>query len=486
MIQKIVLSFVLFCAVCLVGFFLLIKVIDFNEYKPRIQKAIKESTGYETVIHGDITLSLSPVGVSISDIEIANPYYKPEVAFAKLGSFDIALEVVALFKKEIKIQHLSIDNLTLSIEKNKDGTLNYLLPTTLKETTSTNAATQKNDKLNDAKLAQPLFVNVNKVKFNHASITYQDLNEPNKLSLENIDLEMNDIRFDSSKHQLQGLSFLAQTHIDKISYDKYAFNDISMALTMKDAIATSENLKYVLFDTPVQGSGKFDFSGKQPKILIKHKIEGLKLNPLVKTLFNQDIVDGTADGDLKLSFFLGDAMSFKTTLNGYIHLFGKDATLKGYDVDKVAAVLDRQSNQSLNTLLSGSMEGLQGGKTAIKEFNSNLEIGYSEIQFNDVAFSTPQNRLAVKGKVNIVDQKFVDVKVALLNAKGCSVVEQKINGTFEKPKLKIDDTTVTVLTNVALSFLTKSKSNTMQESTDTAQDENCTVFYEGVITHPAQ
>ncbi len=484
MIQKILLSVVLFCAACLVGFFLLIKVVDFNEYKPRIQKAIKESTGYETVIHGDISLSLSPVGVSISDVEVTNPYEPSQTPFAKLGSFDIALDMVALVKKEIKIKHISVDNLVLSLQKNKNGQLNYLLPSTAKETL-TKAPIKEEIKVEGEHFQEDeLFVNVTKVKFNHASIFYQDLSENNTtLSLENIDLEMNDIRFDPTKHQLQSLSFLAKTHVDTLRYAQYVFNDISMSMEMKDAMATSENLKYTLFDTPIQGSGKFDFSGKQPKISLKHRIEGLNLNTFVKTVFNQDLLDGTADGDLKLSFFLGDAMSFKTTLNGYVHLYGKDVTFKGYNVDKLAALIDPKAPKSLDTLLS-STQALQGGKTALKELNANVEIGYSEIRLNDVAFSTEKNRIALKGAINIVDEKFVNFKAGLLNEKGCSVAEQTINGTFSKPKLNLEPSSVTTLTNIAVSFFKKGKADHNRTQETNTSDDNCTVFYDGVVAQP--
>jgi AsmA protein len=132
MFQKILLSIVLFFAFSIVAFFLLIKVIDFNEYKPRIQKAIKESTGYELVIRGDITLSLSPAGVSIFDVEITNPTYHPEAPFAKLGSFDVALDLSALLKKEVKVRHISIDSLNLMVEKTKEGKFNYELLTPTK------------------------------------------------------------------------------------------------------------------------------------------------------------------------------------------------------------------------------------------------------------------------------------------------------------------------------------------------------------------
>ena len=121
MFQKVLLSIIVFCAVSIVTFFLVIKVIDFNEYKPRIQKAIKDNTGYELIIKGDITLSLSPVGVRIFDIEVRNPQYKSETSFATLGSFDVALEIAPLLKKEIKIKHVSFEKLNVMIEKNKDG-----------------------------------------------------------------------------------------------------------------------------------------------------------------------------------------------------------------------------------------------------------------------------------------------------------------------------------------------------------------------------
>jgi len=218
------------------------------------------------------------------------------------------------------------------------------------------------------------------------------VNGSDEAAFQKVDLEMNNINYDPTKHQLQGLSFLAKMHIDKIVYDKYFISDISMALEMKDAIAVGENLKYTLFDTPIVGSGKFDFSGKQPKILIKNKIDGLKLSTLSKTLFNKDLLDGTANGDIKLSFFVGDALSFKSTINGYIHLSGKDITLTGYDIDKMATLFDAPSSpKNLNTLLA-PLEGLQGGKSVLKEVNTNVDVGYSEIQLSDVALSTAKKQ----------------------------------------------------------------------------------------------
>ena len=481
MFRKIVLSVFLACAFIIVTFFLFIKVIDFNEYKPRIHKALKECTGYEVIIRGDITLSLSPLGVSVFDIEITNPSYRAEIPFAKLGSFDVALNVPALLKKEIQVSEVSIDALTLMIEKSKEGKFNYEVaplkqkPTDKKTKENTTTVEKKDSNVS-------WFENVQKIKFTNATITYNEANSTtNKLAFEKMDLETYNISRDSMKQRLQSLSFSADAHIDRMTYGSYVLKDISMPFEMKNGVAISENLQYTLFDTPILGSGKFDLSGKQPKISLKSKLVGLKLASLCKELWNKDLLEGTANGEFKLSFFAGD----KSTLHGFIQLFGEGIILKGYDLDKIASLLDPAQHNAhafnFSSLISG-MNAFKGGTTLIKEANTKLDMGYSEVHFTDVALSTAQNRIAMKGLVNIVDEKLVNVKTALLNPKGCATFEQKFSGTFVNPSLKVDDSTITTLSNVVLSFSTKPK--TIVPNNPKHDDENCTVFYEGVIKHP--
>jgi AsmA protein len=57
-----------------------------------------------------------------------------------------------------------------------------------------------------------------------------------------------------------------------------------------------------------------------------------------------------------------------------------------------------------------------------------------------------------------------------------------MSGSFAKPSVKVNDATITALSNVVLSFSTKPKA---APSPAKQNDENCTVFYEGVVKHPA-
>lgn len=480
MFQKIVLGAMLFTSSVIVAFFLVIKVIDFNEYKPRIQKALKESTGYDISIKGDIALSLSPVGIRIFDVEVRNAYHKPNDLFAKLGAFDIALEIVPLFHKEIKIKHVALEKLDLILERNKEGKYNF-------EHVENKVSGDK--KLKDANVTispkEDYFslVNIRKVKFLDATITYKDAFNGTNIGAEKINIAIDDISLDSTKHsKVQGLYFKSDVSIDKLYTDKQAVYGLSMNAEMKDALLMMENLKYTLFDSLFIGTGKLDISGKVPRISLKHKIQELKLDKLTEAFFGQELLSGQTNAELKLSCSLADATTMKSTLSGFVNVHGEEVYLVGYDFDAmVAAVNEPKKNDLFLQLLKYSSKENNASKTLLKEIVFKTEIGYSEIKLNDVAFRTEKSRFASKGALNIVEEKFLDMKVALLDSKGCATFEQTILGTFKKPKLKIDESTVNIVTDAALSLIGKSKKNTHSVN---QQEGICTPFYEGDVKHP--
>jgi len=477
MFQKIALSIVLFFSLSIVTFFLLIKVIDFNEYKPKIHKAIKESTGYEVLIKGDIVLSLSPVGIRIFDTEVINPQYRSEAPFATLESFDIALEIAPLLQKEIKIKYVSFGKLNLEIEKNKQGRLNYEVqntkPVVEKKGKDTNATASKEYSI-------PL-VNIKKIHFTEATLRYDDLASGLKLRAENVDMAISDISFDVLKqNKLQALFFKAEASADKLIFDTYSITKLSMNAEMKDAILSMENIKYTLFDSLMQGSSKLDLSAKTSKISLKSKIPELKLQSLSKALWGKELLEGSAVGEFKLSCSLGDMQTIKSTLGGFVFVSGENIVLKGYEIDKIISSFTEPKSTQLIGFITGK-SGMEGGESLLKHVVIKSDIGYSEAKLSDVALSSEKYRIAAKGALQIVEEKFLDLKVAILDTKGCASFEQTIVGTFKKPALKVDEATINTIANAALSLLGKSKKTTQEQP---KTDENCAPFYEGLVKHP--
>lgn len=323
--------------------------------------------------------------MSILNVEVSNPSYQSDAPFAQLGSFDVAIEIAPLLRKEVKVKYIALEKLTLLIEKTQEGKFNFEIPTANispeKKQNETNSTISKESNL-------PL-VNVKKIRFEDANIRYIDNEAKRQFTLNDIDLSINDINYDALKHRIQGLSFKAESTIAQAKYDKYMVKDIAMNFDMKESIATIESLKYTLFDTPIQGSGKIDLSGKSPQISIKSKITDLKLSELSKEIFGEPFLEGMANGDLKLSFFLGDMLTVKNTLGGFVQLFGEGVNVKGYDVDKILSTFDANQNSAKETnfasLLSGSITSFKGGNSVLNQINTKFDIGYSEIKLSDVA-----------------------------------------------------------------------------------------------------
>ncbi|MDD3343743.1 MAG: AsmA family protein [Sulfurospirillaceae bacterium] len=483
MFQKIVLSVVLFCALSVVSFFLIIKVIDFNEYKPKIQKAIKESTGYDLSIQGDIVLSLSPVGVSISDIQVSNPYYKEDIPFVKLGNFDVAVEIAPLFHKEVKVKHIALENLYVLVEKTKEGKYNFEIPSS-----KVSEKTKQEDKslaVEESEVIYPL-VNVTQIKFGDAHLEYKDEKSGKIINADKINLNVNDINYDPSKNKLYSVIFKANAKVGNIQYDAINVKDIEMVFDMKEAIANLESLKYTIFDSVMNGSAKVDISGKLPKVLLKNKIVDLKLDQVSNYFLGSEIIKGVANGDLKFAFSLGDVRTIKSTLNGTLQLSGENIEVKGYDIEKILAIANNTkiTPNSLNfaSLLIGPWDAFKGKDSLVKQINTTLDIGYSEVQLSDVALSIAKSRIAIKGALQMIEEKFLDVKVALLDAKGCSTFEQTLTGTFSKPMVKLDAVSVKTLATVALSLVKNPKNDEPVQVQ--VPNDNCVPFYEGVVKQP--
>lgn len=476
MFRKLFLGSVLACAASVVGFFLLIKVIDFNEYKPRIQKEIKEKIGYDIHIKGDITFSLSPVGISITDVDIKNPHYDPMMPFATLKSFDVALEIAPLLRKEVKVKYISLENLTLILEKNKQGMFNFEAISAKKEKISTdkegNATVEK-------ELELPL-VNINKIHFYDAKVLWRDHEKDTNASVEALNLTIKDIHVDATKHhRIQSLFFNVEAYASKLSYAQYVLSGLAMKGEMKEAILSVDSLKYTLFDSLVQGSLKLDVSGKVPKVSLKHKASSLNLSALSQNIFPKVPLDGVANAEAKLSFSLGDAAQFKHTLNGFVHIAGEKITLKGYAIDSMIEALNDPKILSEQLLFFGR-EPAEGITTLLKQLVSHVDIGYGKINLEDVAFSSAQHRVALRGALQMVEEKFLDLNVAIIDKNGCTTFEQTVVGTFAKPMLKVDKTMAKNLINSALSLLEKTET----KEDNATKKEACTPVYKGSIKHP--
>ena len=175
-------------------------------------------------------------------------------------------------------------------------------------------------------------------------------------------------------------------------------------------------------------------------------------------------------------------------------LSGMSLILVGADLDK--EIWNYKSSQNFNLidmcafLFAGPMglaasKGYElarlgqqnGGSTQIRTMVSKWKVEKGVAYAKDVAMATRENRLALQGGLDFVNDEYDDAIVALIDSSGCAKVRQKIRGPFSKPVVE----KLGVLASLAgpLRELL-SKARALFPGTR----ERCEVFYSGSVAPP--
>ncbi len=100
--------------------------INPNNFKPEVIAAVKNNTGRDLTLTGDIKISLFPwTGVSTGKMTLSNAIGFQEKTFASLEESAIKINLLPLFLNKIEIDQVIIKGLILNLEKNSQGINNW-------------------------------------------------------------------------------------------------------------------------------------------------------------------------------------------------------------------------------------------------------------------------------------------------------------------------------------------------------------------------
>jgi len=100
--------------------------IDPNDFKPEIQTAVKDNTGRELLIDGDLELSIFPwIGVSTGKLSLSNAPGFADKPFAEITESNIKVKLLPLFSKKLEVNRIVLKGLVLNLAKNKKGVSNW-------------------------------------------------------------------------------------------------------------------------------------------------------------------------------------------------------------------------------------------------------------------------------------------------------------------------------------------------------------------------
>jgi len=248
-----------------------------------------------------------------------------------------------------------------------------------------------------------------------------------------------------------------------------------------------------IFGSKAEGDATADKSEVDAVYKINLKVSKLDFEKFEESLGAKKVIGGKGDLDASLTVKEKGSRNLMSSMDGTFSLRGDNLVIYTMDLDKVLSSYETSQEFNLVDLgaffIAGPLSTLaikgyrywdvynqtQGGQGVITQFISHWKIKDGIADATDCALATHHNRVALKGKLNLVGEQYDNVTVALLDAKGCAKFKQGISGPFGSPQIG----TVSAVESLAGPIF-----NLYREAKRFVQGGKCEVFYSGSVQQP--
>ena len=161
----------------IVGGDVVIMSTDYNQYEGLIAEKVKEATGRNLSIAGDIELELSfTPSLSVSGVRFENAEWGSKPDMLSVEKFLAQVALLPLLSNTIEVDHVLLQGAEILIEREADGRANFVFDAAAKESAikkdETPASSSATGLSGDGSLPIPI---VRKVLIENAKLTYRDV-----------------------------------------------------------------------------------------------------------------------------------------------------------------------------------------------------------------------------------------------------------------------------------------------------------------------
>jgi uncharacterized protein involved in outer membrane biogenesis len=397
--------------------------------KPRVEAIASEALGMEVQVGGRLTIGFLPgLHVALADVHLRRR--GAEVASAR--EVDLGIELLPLLHKELRTDRIGLKRLNLAIERDHDGKLNI------------DALSEANGRL------PPL--DVARVSVSDATLAYADKQSGKGFEAADCHLDVSRLRLSAGKRPdlLKNLSLVAKLACGQLRTKDSAASDLRLSVDAQGGIFRFDPVTMQLFGGHGSGDVRADFTGAVPIYQVRYHLTQFRLEEFFKILSPKSIGEGSMDFSATLSLRGKSTDAQLPTAAGVVSLRGDNLRLAIGDLDEKLSRYE--SSQSFNLIDVGAFffagplglavtkgynfarifQGAEG-TTAIRTLVSEWQVEHGVAQATDVAMATRANRIALQGGLDFVNGRYDEVTVAVIDAKGCARVQQKVHGPFMDP-----------------------------------------------------
>jgi AsmA protein len=457
----------------------LVLFVDVNTHKPWLEAAASDALGMEVRIGGRLGIGLFPgFHVTLEDVSIRNR--GADVASAK--ETILGIDLLPLLHKEVRIVQVGMKRPRISIEQDQEGKFNF-------ETPEEGPGKKTAGEAEGTRFS----LDVAKISLSDGTLIYTDKKTGEGLEAGDFTLDVSRLRFPGGKNSdlLRNLSFTAEFACKEFRKWGLTVSNLKLRIEGKDGILDLNPVTMSLFGGQGSGSFRADLSVPVPQYHVRYSLSRFRIEEFLKALSPKKVAEGSMDLSATLSMRGKTANGMKRTADGEVSLRGENLTISTVDLDREFSRY--KASQSFNLVdvgaffIAGPFAPLitkgynfaslfrgSGGSTRIRALVSDWKVERGIARASDVAMATNENRIALKGSLDFVNERFNDVTVAMVDGKGCAKVRQKIRGSFRKPEVKKVD----FLRTVAGPMLK------LLEQANILFGGQCEVFYAGSVAPP--
>jgi AsmA protein len=474
MVRKILYyTFIAVGLLCGIARFVLPALININSYKPDIESALSDSLGIPLQITGTIDYTLWP------DAQFFIKNIKADNDLVLLEEVEIGLDIYQLFKGKDYIHSIKIIKPHISLVRFKNGEFNF---------------SKLNEETTDDEAGHSTSFALKKITITEGDIVYSDQMNETVTEVAGLHMTLEDMFVDTGLREsiLQALSFRGTAYTKKINSPYVELSDLSFQVKATEGQYHIQPFFMTIFNGEAMGNMQLDLTGTTPHLDINASIAKFYLEEFAGEFSDTEFILGKSDFLLNLSLQGNSTDEAIKTARGSFSLLGDNLMVKQYDIDRI--LTNYRKSQKFGALdigaffLAGPLgtavtkgydleevyRGVGKGDGTIQKFISKWKVEKGAIIAEDVAFCTQKNRMALQGKLDLMNSRFDKVVAAVVDEKGCAEFTQKIYGSFDKPQFS----KTTIFKSIAGAFLS------LFRTTGKLIGKECKTFYSGSLAHP--
>lgn len=390
--------------------------IPVESYKPQITALVKEQTGRELTIDGDISLSFLPrLAVSVNDVTFQNASWASTPHMAKMEQLEIVLKIFPLIRGEVALDRFIMRRPEIDLAVNRQGVGNWVFDTPAQSAPAPAADTAPTNE-EGSFTPQVTDIQLGEISLIDGSVKYSNLATSETYEASDINLDVSLPSLDAPL----GLDGSVVWNGDTV--------ELSLDVAEPRAFSIGEASDLSLNIAAPKVAASFDGNGKMSPVLTINGPTSLNI-PSVRDLAawaGQPMAEGDGFGALDLNgkvAVVGDKYSFTDATLAFDGMNGTgDLTVDaGRSRPKLTGVLaldrldanvylaDGTSGDETAPSSGGSGGGGSGGAAAsgwsdapidlsgLKAIDADLDLSVGEILFQDLTIGKSALDVAMNG-----------------------------------------------------------------------------------------